>query len=192
MLRIDLHLHSTVSDGTDTPEELLGKVREAGLELFALTDHDAVKGYGMVCGALREGDPRPLSGVEFSCRDGEGRYHILGYGFDPESSSMRQVVARGHQLRMDKVMARLLRLKAEFGFSFPEEAKVKGMNIFLKKAAAAWSREHPPLPPGSQVPASAAHRCYLCIAIISIIYLGGWDCFCLQISLFPVETFPGN
>ena len=50
---IDLHMHSTVSDGTDTPEELLGRVREAGLELFALTDHDAIKGVARIREALR-------------------------------------------------------------------------------------------------------------------------------------------
>ena len=42
--KIDLHMHSTVSDGSNTPEELLDCVRQAGLELFALTDHDAYKG----------------------------------------------------------------------------------------------------------------------------------------------------
>ena len=49
-IRIDLHMHSTVSDGTDTPEELLKLVRNVGIELFALTDHDSVKG----CGILRK------------------------------------------------------------------------------------------------------------------------------------------
>ena len=41
---IDLHMHSTVSDGTDTPEEILKHVKAAGIEMFSLTDHDAIKG----------------------------------------------------------------------------------------------------------------------------------------------------
>ena len=42
--KIDLHMHSTVSDGTNTPAEILSCVKDAGIELFSLTDHDAVKG----------------------------------------------------------------------------------------------------------------------------------------------------
>jgi predicted metal-dependent phosphoesterase TrpH len=94
--KIDLHMHSSVSDGTDTPRELLEKVRKSGMEVFSLTDHDAVKGYGMIRKALREGDPRFLYGAEFSCRDQEGKYHILGYGYDPDSPAIRSVIQLGH------------------------------------------------------------------------------------------------
>ena len=118
---IDLHMHSTVSDGTDAPEEILARVREAGIGLFALTDHDAVKGCLRIRGLLAPGDPLFLDGVELSCRDGEGKYHILGYGYDPESPHMRSLVEKGHRLRMEKVAARLDRLRTAFGFSFPEE-----------------------------------------------------------------------
>ena len=119
--RIDLHTHSTVSDGTDTPAQLLQRAKDAGLWLFALTDHDAFKGYDMLRDCLEEGDPRLLSGVEFSCRDALGKYHILGYDFDPSASSIREVVEMGHRLRMEKVQARLEHLKTAFGFTFPRE-----------------------------------------------------------------------
>jgi len=119
--RIDLHMHSSVSDGTDSPAELLDRVREAGLGLFALTDHDAVKGCRSIRALLREGDPAFLTGAEFSCRDEGGKYHILGYGYDPDSASMRRLVEFGHGLRIKKVRARLDFLKETFGFSFPEE-----------------------------------------------------------------------
>ena len=120
--KIDLHMHSTVSDGTDTPEELLRKVREAEIDLFALTDHDAVAGYGMIRKILRPDDPQVLSGAEFSYRDGEGKYHILGYGFDPKSEPIRRLIDTGHGYRMKKVRARLDFLENTFGFEFPEEA----------------------------------------------------------------------
>ena len=119
--RIDLHMHSTVSDGTDTPEEILKKVKQAGIGLFALTDHDAIKGAGMIREILREDDPCFLSGAEFSCKDEEGKYHILGYGYDPSGDSIRQVVETGHAMRMRKVRARLDLLQTSFGFVFPEE-----------------------------------------------------------------------
>ena len=55
--RIDLHLHTNISDGTDTPEELLENVRKAGLTVFSVTDHDSFKGAVSISALLREGDP---------------------------------------------------------------------------------------------------------------------------------------
>ena len=126
---IDLHMHSTVSDGTDTPEELLERVREAGIGLFALTDHDAVKGCGMIRCVRRADDPQFLNGVEFSCHDEKGKYHVLGYGYDPESPSMRHIIERGHSLRMKKVAARLEFIRTAFGFDFPDEEVRQLLNL---------------------------------------------------------------
>ena len=119
--KIDLHMHSTCSDGSDTPEALLQRVREAGITLFALTDHDTYRGYALLHGLLRDGDPRMLTGVEFSCRDEDGKYHILGYRFNPDHPAIREVVEAGHRLRMQKVRTRLERLASELHVVFPEE-----------------------------------------------------------------------
>ena len=119
--RIDLHMHSTVSDGTDTPEEILERVKDAGITFFSLTDHDAIKGCLVLRQILTKGDPQFVTGVEFSCRDGEGRYHILGYGYDPEAAPIQGLVKRGHGMRMDKVRTRLELLESIYGFSFPGE-----------------------------------------------------------------------
>ena len=119
--RIDLHLHTTISDGSDTPQALLALVRQAGIGLFSVTDHDALKAGRIIPPLLSGDDPAFLTGVEFSCRDAQGKYHILGYGFDPEAAPITSVVGKGHQLRMDKVQARLAFLRSEFGFSFPQE-----------------------------------------------------------------------
>ena len=119
--KIDLHIHSTVSDGTDTPEEILALVKEAGIGLFALTDHDAIKGCEILRKVLKAGDPQFVTGAEFSCRDDEGQYHILGYGYDPKARSVNGLVEKGHRIRMNKVRARLELLQSKFGFSFPEE-----------------------------------------------------------------------
>ena len=125
-MKIDLHLHTCISDGTDTPEEILAHVREAGMQLFSVTDHDAVRA-GIKMRALRkEGDPTFLCGAEFSCKDEEGKYHILGYGFDPEGKAIRRLVEAGHSLRMKKVRARLDFLRTEFGFTFPKE-EIEGL-----------------------------------------------------------------
>ena len=118
--KIDLHMHTMVSDGTDTPEEILLRVKEAGIGLFSVTDHDAIKGCAIVQSCAKAGDPAFITGVEFSCKDEEGQYHILGYGYDPEKPSMREAVEAGHALRVGKLQKRLDFLENRFGFVFSE------------------------------------------------------------------------
>lgn len=118
---IDLHMHSTVSDGSDSPAQLLERVRETGLQAFALTDHDAIKGCAVIRGLLREGDPAFINGAEFSCRDKAGKYHILGLGYDPGAEAIVRLIDEGHGLRMKKLFMRLDFLREKFGIVFPEE-----------------------------------------------------------------------
>ncbi|MEU2262546.1 PHP domain-containing protein [Streptomyces sp. NPDC019645] len=81
-MRIDLHTHSTASDGTDTPAELVRSAAAAGLDVVALTDHDTVGGHAEAIAALPEGLTL-VPGAELSCRtDGVG-LHMLAYLFDP-------------------------------------------------------------------------------------------------------------
>ena len=119
--KIDLHMHTTVSDGTDTPEALIKAVKMAGISLFSITDHDAVKAAKILPPLQKGARPAFLSGVEFSCKDEFGKYHILGYGYDPNHPAIEKVVGHGHSLRMKKLLARLDFLKTEFGFVFPKE-----------------------------------------------------------------------
>ena len=121
MSRIDLHMHSTVSDGTDTPLMLLEKARSAGLLLFSLTDHDAISGNKEILVNLNDGDPKFISGVEFSCRDENGRYHILGYGFDPDHEAINEVVNSGHNLRLALMHEMIDFLRDSFSISFTNE-----------------------------------------------------------------------
>ncbi|MCR4894056.1 MAG: PHP domain-containing protein [Eubacteriales bacterium] len=119
--RIDLHMHTTISDGTYTPEEMLRIVQEAGIEVFSITDHDSVKAAGIIPGLLKEGSPAFISGAELSCRDEYGKYHILGYSYDPDSEAIGELVDHSHGLRMIKLNRRLDFLREEFGITFPEE-----------------------------------------------------------------------
>lgn len=120
-IRIDLHMHTTISDGTDSPEVLLSRIREEGIALFSITDHDSILSSKVIPPLLREGDPKYLTGVEFSCKDEQGQYHILGYGYQPDDTAIGQVVEKGHGFRVKKLSARLEFLKNEFGFTFPPE-----------------------------------------------------------------------
>ncbi|MFG3252815.1 PHP domain-containing protein [Streptomyces sp. NPDC048172] len=81
-MRIDLHTHSTASDGTDSPAELVGNAAAAGLDVVALTDHDTVAGHAEAVRALPAGLTL-VTGAELSCRLGDISLHMLAYLFDP-------------------------------------------------------------------------------------------------------------
>ena len=119
--KIDIHMHTTISDGTNTPAEILQRVKDKGIELFSITDHDAILGGIEMPEMLEKGDPAFVRGCEFSCKDELGKYHILGYGYDPDVPGVAEVVEKGHELRMKKTMGRLQFLEEEFGIVFPQE-----------------------------------------------------------------------
>ncbi|MET7848916.1 PHP domain-containing protein [Streptomyces avermitilis] len=98
-MRIDLHTHSTASDGTDTPAELVRNAGAAGLDVVALTDHDSTRGHAEAIAALPEGLTL-VTGAELSCRlDGVGM-HLLAYLFDPEEP---ELLAERELVRDDRV-----------------------------------------------------------------------------------------
>ena len=120
-IKIDLHMHTTVSDGSDSPEDIIAYVKEAGIDLFSVTDHDAVKGCKIIKDLLSDDDPKFINGAEFSCKDEKGKYHILGYNYDPDAESITRLVDLGHGYRINKVKRRLEYIKEEFGFHFPDK-----------------------------------------------------------------------
>ncbi|MGW2390032.1 PHP domain-containing protein [Streptomyces lydicamycinicus] len=86
-MRIDLHTHSTASDGTDTPAELVRNAAAAGLDVVALTDHDTVGGHAEARAALPAGLTL-ITGAELSCRLDGVSLHMLAYLFDPEEPEL--------------------------------------------------------------------------------------------------------
>ncbi|MFD5571552.1 PHP domain-containing protein [Streptomyces cadmiisoli] len=98
-MRIDLHTHSTASDGTDTPAELVRNAAAAGLDVVALTDHDTTRGHAEAIAAL-PGGLTLVTGAELSCRvDGVGM-HLLAYLFDAEEPAL---LAERELVRDDRV-----------------------------------------------------------------------------------------
>ena len=124
-----MHLHTSVSDGSDTPEELLTNIKAAGISVFSVTDHDSFKAADVMRKLLSRGGPAFIPGVEFSCRDEKGKYHILGYGFDTENADIKDAVDFGHALRIKKGKARIEFLKTEFGFVFSDEDVKKLLSL---------------------------------------------------------------
>ncbi|EKX67755.1 PHP domain-containing protein [Streptomyces ipomoeae] len=98
-MRIDLHCHSTASDGTDTPAELVRRAGAAGLDVVALTDHDTTRGYAEAIAALPEGLTL-VTGAELSCRLDDVSMHMLAYLFDPEEPDL---LAERELVRDDRV-----------------------------------------------------------------------------------------
>ncbi|MFJ3359092.1 MULTISPECIES: PHP domain-containing protein [Streptomyces] len=98
-MRIDLHTHSTASDGTDTPAQLVRKAAATGLDVVALTDHDTTRGHAEAVAALPEGLTL-VTGAELSCRLDGVSMHMLAYLFDPEESAL---LAERELVRDDRV-----------------------------------------------------------------------------------------
>ncbi|MFD5765091.1 PHP domain-containing protein [Streptomyces sp. NPDC127049] len=111
-MRIDLHSHSTASDGTDTPAELVRNAAAAGLDIVALTDHDTTRGHAEAIAAAPEG-LTVVPGAELSCRlDGIG-LHMLAYLFDPEEPALlaeRELVRDDRVPRARAIVGRLQEL----------------------------------------------------------------------------------
>ncbi|WP_225846348.1 PHP domain-containing protein [Streptomyces sp. HPF1205] len=114
-MRVDLHTHSTASDGTDTPAELVRNAAAAGLDVVALTDHDTVGGYAEATAALR-GLDAPLvlvPGAELSCRVNGISMHMLAYLFDPAEPELyreRELVRDDRVPRARAMIAKLQEL----------------------------------------------------------------------------------
>jgi hypothetical protein len=110
-MRIDLHVHSNASDGTDAPAELVRKAYDLGLDGVALTDHDTVAGHPAAFEAVR-GLPAPgrrfvvVPGAELSCILGDVSLHLLGYLFDPTEPELASelVLLRTDRVRRARAM----------------------------------------------------------------------------------------
>ncbi|MBQ2896503.1 MAG: PHP domain-containing protein [Oscillospiraceae bacterium] len=110
MKYIDLHLHSTVSDGTVSPRGLVEEAAELGLAAISVTDHDSVGGVAEALAAGAELGVEVVPGIEVSSDYLDNNVHILGYYIDPAASSLRPVldwVATERNERNEKIVAML-------------------------------------------------------------------------------------
>ena len=126
--KVDLHIHTTASDGADSPRGLAEKIAAAGLELFSVTDHDTVAGALEMEKIVPEG-VRYIRGVEFSCVSPAGKCHILGYGYDPEHPAFRGALAEGRRLRLEKLDRRLEQLRRDHGIELTDAERTWLMSL---------------------------------------------------------------
>ena len=107
---IDLHTHTSYSDGTDTPSQLINKALAAGISVIGLTDHDSISGWQEASNALRAGISL-VPGAEISCQTPDGiSVHILGLLFDSNNSELMNTLEKTRENRhgrMEKIIARI-------------------------------------------------------------------------------------
>jgi 3',5'-nucleoside bisphosphate phosphatase len=114
-VRIDLHTHSSASDGTDPPAEVMRRARARGVDVVALTDHDTVAGHAAARRALPPGLTL-VPGMELSCQLRGRSLHLLAYLFDPADPGLAAEVSaiRGDRVRRARAMvAKLAALGAD-------------------------------------------------------------------------------
>jgi predicted metal-dependent phosphoesterase TrpH len=120
-MRIDLHTHSSTSDGTDTPEELVENAARAGLDVVALTDHDTFDGLDAAVATGEQVGVQVVRGLELSCARQGSSVHLLGYGADPEDPALAAELERVRDGRQGRVAGVLAKLDA-LGVGVSEEA----------------------------------------------------------------------
>lgn len=142
-MRVDLHIHSTASDGRWPPEQLVDQVRKAGIDLFAVADHDTVANVLPVQAAMRGSGLGFVRAVEISATLGGHGFHIVGYGIDPDHLPLQHLLAE-NQAKMEGVDLESIQklVTAGYDISFEEYEQYeneptrggwKALNLFIDK-----------------------------------------------------------
>ncbi len=132
--KVDLHLHSSCSDGVYTPSQLVQKLTAAGLKAFALTDHETIKGFNEAAKAAEAAGLEFVPGIEISVVEETREIHILGYYPVKLQLLEEKLVELRHQryIRMEKTV----HLLQKSGF------KITGSEVLAEAEQAAPGRMH--------------------------------------------------
>lgn len=124
--RIDLHTHSSYSDGSDSPAELVDQAVAAGLDVIALTDHDTVRGIPEAAAAIAGRGLALVPGIELSAQviDHPGAtprsVHLLGYFIDPDHAELHYEMERIRAHRADRLRLMVGKLSADYDITWDE------------------------------------------------------------------------
>jgi predicted metal-dependent phosphoesterase TrpH len=108
---IDLHCHTTASDGLLTPSDLVARAKTSGVDVIAVTDHDTTDGVAPARNAAN--GVRVIAGIELSTRWNDRNVHMLGYFLDPDAPPLREAIATlrtDRETRAERIVARLVEL----------------------------------------------------------------------------------
>ena len=126
---IDLHLHTSYSDGKVAPEPLLKKIRKSRLAAFSITDHDTIEGLRVTQELLDEECPELVNGIELSTEFKGNDLHILGYLFDPDNQPLNDLCRKLQKRRNNRakeMVKKLAELGLEISFESVMEAAGEG------------------------------------------------------------------
>lgn len=127
----DLHTHSVVSDGTESPAELMRQAAAAGLRAVALTDHDSTSGWAEATAAVPETGVALIPGMELSTREGFTSVHLLGYLVDPLDEPLLAETARIRESRLTRAEEIVRRIARDYDLSWSDvlDQTVEGATI---------------------------------------------------------------
>ena len=135
---IDLHTHTTASDGRCRPGELIAQAAAAGIRTLSVTDHDTVGGSADAEAACRAAGIEFVSGIEITAVRDEVDVHVLGYFFDATSPTLATFLAEQRQRRLDRVREIVARL-ARLGIPLDAESILRpGIEDGAKSAGRPW------------------------------------------------------
>lgn len=120
MAKVDLHVHSNCSDGSDNVSELISKIENSDIKIFALTDHDTIEG----CSEMKKlvpNDIKFIQGVELTCQADYIKCHILGFGCDIQNEKLNDLIKKGKNLRRIKMETRIDYLKNKWNIELTQE-----------------------------------------------------------------------
>ncbi len=117
---IDLHTHSSVSDGTETPTQLIRAALAAGLDTIAITDHDSTAGWDEALTAAEGTGLQVIRGIELSTRHEWRSVHVLGYLFDPNDAEVVRETARTRDDRLGRAERMVTRLSEDFDITWAD------------------------------------------------------------------------
>lgn len=135
---IDLHTHTTASDGKCTPEELAARAAAAGVTVLGLTDHDTVGGCVATAAACERHGLTFVAGIEITAVAAERDVHVLGYFFDLQSAPLLSFLAQQRERRVERVREMFDRLAAH-GIHIDAEAVLKpGLDDSSRAVGRPW------------------------------------------------------
>jgi predicted metal-dependent phosphoesterase TrpH len=121
---IDLHLHTTASDGKLAPAQLVGRAAAVGLRIISVTDHDTVAGLEEASAAAATAGIRLITGIEMTAVDGDRDVHVLGYFFDPDDRALGEFLRQQRVVRVNRIREIAAKLSA-LGYAVDVDAIVQ-------------------------------------------------------------------
>ena len=120
-MRIDLHTHSNVSDGTETPAGVIISAAAAGLDVIALTDHDSTDGWALAAAAAKEHGVTFVPGMEISCRTEQGiSVHLLSYLHDPSHPGLLEEITKSKDARLTRAERMVTLLSEDYPLTWDD------------------------------------------------------------------------